>query len=406
MWQKVFITVFLALFSNFVKADFIGFRLDNGRFASFDFELKNNLVIVPVKLNDSVDLRFILDTGVRTTLVNEHAVVHQNLLQAREVSIRAIGGVEELNAVVLSNVSISLPGIIGKGLSLLVLDDELLNLSEHLGTEVHGILGYDFLRHFVVEINYHKRKINVFDTQLFKPHIKYKSVPLFFKHERPYIDVDFEQIDGSIHSGRLLVDTGAGYGLLFELDEETDLILPEKNIPSIVGWGLGGALHGRVARLPKLKLQEFVLKNVVTSYVQRSEDETIVVDKKRIGAIGAEVLSRFNIILDYSNARIYFRKNSQFKRRFDFNHSGIGVVAEGESFNTFKIAFISDYSPAIAAGLSEGDILLAVDGKGAGELTLDEINTIFRDKLGDYIHLIILRDEELFKLSFKLSRVI
>lgn len=406
MWQKVFITVFLALFSNLAQADFIGFRLDNEKSASFDFELKNNLVIVPVKLNDSVNLRFILDTGVRTTLINECAVANQNISQAREVSIRAFGGLDELNAVVLSNVSLSLPGISGRGLSLLVLDDELLNLSEHLGTEVHGVLGYDFLRHFVIEINYHKRRINVFDSHLFKAHRKYERLPLFFMNERPYLDLNFEQIDGSIHSGRLLVDTGAGYGLLLELAKETDVILPEKNLPTIVGWGLGGALHGRVARLPKLKLNEFVLKNVITSYVQGLENETLVGDKKRVGAIGAEVLSRFNIILDYGNAQIYFRKNSQFKRKFDFNHSGIGVAAEGENFDTFKIAFISDYSPAIAAGLSEGDILLAVDGKGAGELTLDEINTIFRDKIGDFVHLIILRDEDLLKISFKLSRVI
>ena len=50
----------------------IGFDIPSGKNkVSFPFESYNNLIVVPVILNHQIPLRFVLDTGVRTSILTD-----------------------------------------------------------------------------------------------------------------------------------------------------------------------------------------------------------------------------------------------------------------------------------------------------------------------------------------------
>jgi hypothetical protein len=405
--RTLFVFFSLVIFPEIARPQFIGYRIDDqNQKASFRFELINNLIIVPVIVNDSVPMRFILDTGVRTTLLTNENLDKLEVAYSRPVVISGLGTEKEIKAYLASNVTLQLPGITGKGQTLIVLGEDYLNLQNHLGIEVHGVLGYDFFNHFIVQINYDRKLISVFNKTHFVKNKKFSTYDLFIENGRPYIDTEFVQQNGSKISGRFLIDSGASHSMLLEFDKDSSIKIPEKTISTIVGWGLGGEIDGELGRLKSFKLGDFEFKKVLASFVSDLKSPDSISGKARIGSIGGELISRFTTVYDYSNSKIHLRRNNQFKRGFEYNLSGIDLTASGKEFKTFTVVHITEGSPAAEAGMLRGDIIVAINTKGAGELTLDEINALFRTQIGAQMNLIVMRDQNFLSFRFRLTRII
>ena len=133
------------LFPVFSFAQTLGFSLAEGqRSVQIPIEIHNNLVVVPIVLNGQLPLKFILDTGVRTAILTEKTFSDiLNLSYSRKYTIAGPGGQKVVDAFVTNNVSLDLPGVHGEGHALLVLETDYLELRNFLGTDVHGILGYE-----------------------------------------------------------------------------------------------------------------------------------------------------------------------------------------------------------------------------------------------------------------------
>ncbi|MDY0076511.1 MAG: aspartyl protease family protein [Bacteroidales bacterium] len=402
-----FLLLFFCISQGFqAHSQFIGYRIDSSETKSvFPFELINNLVIVPVLLNDSVWMKFLLDTGVRTTLLTEGNEHHLEVTYNRPVKISGLGASGEIEAFVASNVKLQLPGITGRGQTLIVLGEDYLNLQSHIGQEVHGILGYDFFSHFVVKIDYSSKIITVYESETYKPPSRYSIFPIKLVKGRPYLNAAIIQSDGSKISGSFLIDTGASHSLLLEPDSINNIRLPSKTLPAILGWGISGAIDGKIGRIKLFSLGQFNFKNVVSSYgASLRTAEQLIPD--RIGSIGGEVLSRFTLILDYKSEKLYLKKNHNYHRNFSHNKSGLNLVAEGKEFKTFSVIHVLEGSPAAKAGILQGDIVVAINGKGAAQLSLEEVQGIFHSKSAQMVEIIILRDEQYLSYSFWLKNLI
>ncbi len=157
VWRSlVFSWLFLAATN--LQGQHLGFTLSNGKKrVQIPIEVYNNLVVVPVVLNGALPLKFILDTGVRTSILTQKTFSDiLNLQYSRKYSISGPGGDKLVDAYVTNNVSIDLPGVSGKGHAMLVLAEDYLELRNYLGTDVHGILGYELFSRFIIEIDYQK----------------------------------------------------------------------------------------------------------------------------------------------------------------------------------------------------------------------------------------------------------
>lgn len=390
------------------NAQFIGFEILNrsGR-STFNFEKVNNLVIVPVMLNDQLPLNFILDTGVRTTILTDKAISDIiNISYDRSVTISGAGHIRELNAFLASNVSLSLPGISGKGQSLIVLDEDYLELRNHLGINVHGIIGYEFFNHFVVMIDYDRKFITVYDPEVFKPRKRFTAIPFTMEQGRPYITASITQQDGTVFNPKLLIDSGASHGLLLETDTDEKIKPPEQRIRTIIGWGLGGELSGYLGRVPHVNISRFDFKNVMVSFADDYSDQEVSRITGRNGSIGGDLLNRFTVIFDYPRGMLYLQKNRYFSYPFEFNLGGIDLIATGEDYSSFKVINVIENSPAYEAGIRTGDQIIAINGKFTSDLTLSEINTQLRSRPGTRMTFVINRDSQIKKISFKLKRMI
>lgn len=408
-----FITKSLLLLSlmtiyRFSAAQFIGFEItsSSGR-TSFPFKKVNNLIVIPVMLNQTLPLQFILDTGVRTTILTDRTISDIiNISYDKVVTISGLGQVRELNAYLASNIALSMPGITGLGQSLIVLEEDYLELKNHLGTNVHGIIGYEFFNHFVVKIDYENLMVTVYEPKVFKPNRKFTAVPFTLENGRPYLQISVEQQNGSVIHPKLLVDSGASHGLMFETSSDSGIVMPDTTLQTIIGWGLGGELPGNLGRIKKATIEPFEFHDVLVSYTEGFPDNEFTQQIGRNGSIGGDLLSRFTPVFDYNSGLLYLKKNRSYKQPFEFNMSGIDIVATGMLYNSFEVINVVEASTAYAAGVRTGDEILKINGKPVAELNITEINGILRSKPGSRINLVLKRDGETRKVTFRLKRLI
>jgi len=306
---------------------------------------------------------------------------------------------------IASNQSLSFPGIPGTGLPFLVMEEDYLSLAKYLGANVQGIVGYDLLKNFAVKIDFADNYISLIKPDSFKPPRKYEKVPIKLINHKPYMSTELVLTDGIEMSAMMMIDLGASHSILLNLRSDKRIVIPEDNLSTIIGRGLGGDINGHMARISSLEFSAFELNGVLASFTQ--EYRTVDTLGPPIhGSIGSEIMNRFTVYFDYSNEMMYLRKNYSFDRSFNFNQCGIEFTAEGLDLNKFVVVRVIENSPADRANIIEGDILVSLNGIPSEELTLNQINHIFRKDAGKRIWLKMERDGEVFKKKMKLERLI
>ena len=137
----------------------LGFKLPEGQDrARIPFELINNLVVVDVTVNNTLPLKFIVDTGVRTSILTEKTFTDiLNVNYSRRITVPGAGGQKLVDAYIASDIDLEISGVVGRGHALLVLERDLLQLKNFLGHNIQGILGYELFSRFIVELNYNKK---------------------------------------------------------------------------------------------------------------------------------------------------------------------------------------------------------------------------------------------------------
>lgn len=400
-----FVSLFLASLTAFSQG--LGFNLANGKKrVDIPIEIYNNLIVVPVVLNGALPLKFILDTGVRTAILTEKTFSDiLNLSYSRKYTISGPGGEQIIDAYVTNNVSLELPGVSGRGHALLVLGQDYLELRNYLGTDVHGILGYELFSRFIIEVDYQKKMLTIMAPKNFKRKRKYQSIPIKIEDTKPYVTTSVVLADGTQLSAKLLVDSGASHGLMLEPTSDKRIVVPANTISSVIGRGLGGEITGKIGRIQSLRLGTYEIKRVIANFPDPNSyfDSLKLGATKRNGAIGGEVLSRFSVIFNFPAEEIYLKKNSSFKKKFHYNLSGLTVKAKGSRLNVFEITEVREQSVADNAGVLAGDLIVTINGVNTTTLDLNTINGFFNLKPGKKIHLVLDRGGQKMKVDFDLA---
>ena len=126
----------------------------------------------------------------------------------------------------------------------------------------------------------------------------------------------------------------------------------------------------------------------------------------RNGVIGNDILSRFIVVIDYPGERLFIRPQNKWDRGFKYDRSGISVIATGENLNKFSINHIIEGSPADKCGLLSGDQIIRVNGIPAGMLGLHGISKRFQKRVGKKTRVIVKRNGEKKKFTFRLKELI
>lgn len=408
--MRQIISVVLSLFSLCSLAQNpLGFDLDNGaKVVELSFIRESNLIIVPIKINGEGPYNFILDTGSESGMVFDKWVIGENnLVNARTVPVYAADGNKVTDLWVANNLSIKFPGVSGVQQSMLVLQENFIDIENVIGVQAHGILGSEIFNRFVVEVDYDKKLLRLYNPKDFRVPKGFKKVPITLENFRPFVKATVKQEKTKSAEVKLLIDTGASSALFLDATKHEHIRLPEKTVDHTLGRALVGVIEGKIGRVKRFNLGKFKFKKVTTSFPENwivsktgNKDPT---GDPRHGTVGSEILSRFRVIFDYHEKAIYLKKASGYSENFKFNSAGLNVLAVGDELNSYFVTDIIEDSPAVKAGLQTGDEIIAIDGKPAFFYSLTDINAIFRGPRGRVLILIIRRDGKLEQKELRLK---
>ncbi len=398
MYKISFILIFYIVFFN-TSAQF-HFKNKNRNHITFPIDIINNLIVIKLQINNSDTLRFLLDTGVKTTILTE--TFPENNISIRYngyVNILGLGGSDTIKAKLSSNNQISLPGIEGIHINILSIVGHQITLSPSLGIRINGLVGYDLLKDFVVKINYHNQRISFYKHAFFyKRQNKYKkwnSLDISIENYKPYIQTLIQQVDNSTLNVKLLIDIGGGHNIALYTFSNDKIILPQNKINAFLGFGLVGDLEGYISRIKTFNIAGYNFKNVVTDFPDQLSVFSAI-DHNRNGSIGGGLTRRFKLILDYAGKKIYLKKNHYFKMPFTLNQSGIVLKKQLTMPPVYYISYITKNSPAEKAGLFKNDYILEINNHETFTLSFSEIYKILKRK-NKKVNLTILRDGTLLK---------
>ncbi len=368
------------------------------------FKLINNLIVVPMSINGSDTLHFVLDTGVASTLItelSEEDIVSLNYL--RTVNISGLGEGESVKVYYSPENTIEIGKALGTRQDILVMIDDVFHLSGLLGTKVNGLIGYSFFKNFIVEIDYQKKRIVAHDHDRYgkmyrakKGSDKWTMLPINLFRQKPYIDVEIEQRNNTRTEVKLLLDSGASHGMALYHTANNEIYLPEKRMRSFLGSGISGEINGYLGRINSLSINEFELANIVASYPDEEGIKRALVFSERDGSIGADVLRRFKVFINYQDESMILTPSKGFKDEFSYNISGIELATPYPNVPVFSVTHVRDNSVAHKADIRKGDILLDINRLGSQYYDLNKLNHLFQIK-GQKIRLKILRDDETIK---------
>lgn len=423
-----------------------GFRFLNQseKKVRIDFKLINNLIVIPLKFNNK-ELSFILDSGANKTIlfnISENDTI--GLKNVKKVALQGLGKGNSVEALLSQNNTIAIQNIQSNNESIYIILKDYFDLSSKMGTTIHGIIGYNILSNFSIKINYITKKIEFYNPKnyQFKKCRKCEIFPIQIIRRKPFLqaNVQLDTIGDSFEKVNLLIDSGGSDALWLFEEPAKNIQTPIKFFNDILGEGLSGTIYGNRSRIPKLQLGSFEINEPTVSFLDSLTTINAKIFKERNGSIGAGVLKRFTVWLDYPNKRLMLKKNSHFKNKFNYNMSGLDVVYNGkqlvkeEETKTYKdgynnnvdsnnsVSFITSFyykfkpsfkiknvvfnSPAYYAGLQKDDLIVSLNGVYAHELSLEKILEKFQEKNGKKIKITVDRKGQKLKFEFKLKQKI
>ncbi len=439
MLKKVTLLVFglIAITNSYSQGEFNIPSQDSDKIR---FQLIGNLIIIPVQLN-GVELSFVLDTGVSKPILFNLANIDSLQINKVETKfLRGLGGGDPVEAIKSKHNFLKIGNALNINQDIYVVFDSSINFTPRLGTPIHGIIGYDLFKNFIVEINYASKYIVLHKPEKYKYKERKNSetFDLMLHNKKPYIAGEVN-VGSEYIPVNLLMDAGSS-DALWIFENETKGLLPSERMyfDDFLGKGLSGYIYGKRTKIKSFRLKKFELNDVNTAFPDSTSISIAAKNTERNGSISGEMLKRFNMIVDYRNGKLTLKKNKHFGAPFSYDKSGIiieqnGVILvkerEGRSglgyndkdnFNVhvetithYKLAVKPAYtiveirkdSPAEKVGLLVGDIILRINSKDTHTLKLQNVISYFKSKSGKIINLKIDRNGEIMHFEFRLEDV-
>lgn len=332
------------------------------------FQMVNQSMMVKVNLNEHENLSFLVDTGSSFSVVFTDSVFTLPT-QYQLSSIRGFGKLDSIPARVSAYNTLSLGALTSYGHQVLVVEKSDVGFQQFFDSPLHGIIGFDVLRNFDLEINFASQKL-----------ILRKSMPAKKKGKK-WATIPFEIATNSVlvpatisvnqqtDSIQLILDTGSELPLLL-----SERYCPPNTLRTIIGLGFLGYTSGWIGRVDELKIGEVSLKQLTTSFPDSTSVRWNPMLPPR-GNLGVQFLKQFRVIINFHEKYLQLKQMHPFSREaFKYNRSGMAIVSKSNSDCAYYVDEIVSGSAAEKAGLFKGDRILSIKNTRCPDLTLDEIH--------------------------------
>ena len=353
-----------------------------GNAAEIPARFVDSLVFLPAAVNQGQPSLFELDsTAPRSTIDPER---------------RAELGIANLEAVVLNlsgvDVTFASLGEVAKQ-----------DFGAQVGRAYEGTLGNDLLASAVMEINYARQTVRLYDPASYQYGGRGKGVPLLFIAGLPVVHAKISVSGLKTVEGDFVLDTALNASLLIApAFADSHKLRPHKTIPSTV-FAAGSSDPAELARVNAFDLGPFTVAQSIAVFPHQSSLADR--DRRLAGEIGARLLRRFIVTFDYVHHQIFLDGNSNFRADEFEDMSGLAIIASGPGLKRFEVTEVWPHTPGADAGIRKGDIIEGIDEEAAADLSLAEVRALFRQPAGRY-NVLIGRGTQTVTVSLRMRRLL
>lgn len=355
-----------------------------GNAAEIPAQFIGNLIFLPVRVNQSQPSLYQLDSTAAVSSTDPDRAAELGLPGSSPVALELEGVQVQLPA---------LPAMAKK------------NFAAQVGRAYEGTLGQDFFANVVVEVDYARKTVRLYDPVDYQYSGRGPSLPLTFSGGRPVVSAKFSLGSGKAVEAGFVVNTAldASVSISSRYAKAHNLHAAHSRKVSTAEQRMEGEGDTVLGRLKLFKIGPHDVDAPIAEFSQGSEPAGG--DPRIAGEIGGGMLRRFTVIFDFPHQRIIFDANSNIRDEDHGDMSGIYVVAGGPGWKRLEVASVRPGGPGAAAGVHPGDVIAGVDDEPAADFSLAELRALFREP--GHPHKILLeRNGQTITVTLKLRRLL
>jgi Aspartyl protease/PDZ domain len=338
------------------------------------FNYESSHIIFKIQVNGREPTWFLLDTGADENVINTSQLADFGLKTYAKTVTTGGGGSADYDYA--AGATFKLPGVEVRNQHVAVLDQTGLEYA--LGMHLGGILGYDFISRFVIEIDYQKKLLTLHDPKVWSYSGSGYVVPVTFDGGIPFAD------------GMISVATKSDIPAYFVLDfgaaETMTLTSPFVKANDLLRLAQTNANVNRPAGLEN----QFFSQNNVRGHIDQlalgkltahSIPVNLSVNVKGAyaspnfsGTVGESIFRRYHAFLDYAHNRVILEPTAETELPFPERKTyGLTIIASGSDLHTYTVTAVRPGSQAEKDGFKKADVIAAMNGKRAAQFTLGEL---------------------------------
>jgi hypothetical protein len=277
------------------------------------FELRHDHVVIEATVSGHTG-RFIVDTGSGLSSLDAALAARLGITpdDAPPLQAHGTGAVATSLATVPS---LSLGDLNLRDHQVMLLP--LAALSEQLGYTLDGIFGFDILSRSIILIDFATRTLSLLES--------YDGggivVPVDLTYRIPIAHAVIEPTPGQRIDARLAIDLGsANYALRLLgpfVDAHAEALASTPAVEGTFGTGVGGTIDGRVTQFHSVRLGDLEIPRPTVGITndRRGALGLGIFD----GTIGAPVLGRTRLVIDYARQRIVLDPTEAFEAPYVYD---------------------------------------------------------------------------------------
>lgn len=361
-------------------------------FVEVPFQFIELHIYLPLTINGKTRL-WVLDSGAGSSVIEADF--------AKELGLKTEGKI--VGQGVANTVDVSFATLPSFDLNGLVFDSQkvvAIAINELFrktgGFEIGGILGYDFLSRLATKVDYASQQLTFFDPDSFHYNGPGKIL------EAPVTKSNMLQITLSIDSqytGPWNLDLGAtGLDFFYPYAEENGLLTR----PGVkrVGFGAGGGHVTTIAQFKSVDFAGYTLPKPRVG-IPQEKGKGVFASGEITGNAGNDLFRHFNLYLDYAREQVIVEKGADFDKVFPWDRSGLQLLMGDDG--RMLVYTVPENCPAAQAGVKEGDIVAAIDGKDLAALGgIIKVRELLKGPVGTAVTLSLLRDGKPLEVSLTL----